>query len=100
MKSLFARKAARGHWPHEVRRQRMGGVHLRTNPSSRSVVGVCIAALGIGCKRATFLDMGYDGVAFWQSQTATERTTSAVVLLGRWGRCEGFILLPPCSAPS
>ena len=31
MKSLFARKAARGHWPHEVRRQRMGGVHLRTN---------------------------------------------------------------------
>lgn len=47
MKSLFARKAARGHWPHEVQRRRMGGVHLRTNPSSKSVLSVCIAALGI-----------------------------------------------------
>jgi hypothetical protein len=24
-----------------------------------------------------FFEKGYDGVAFWQSQTATERTTSA-----------------------
>lgn len=47
MKSLFARKAARGHWPHEVQRRTMGGVHLRTNPSSKSVLSVCIAALGI-----------------------------------------------------
>jgi hypothetical protein len=47
MKSLFARKAARGHWPNEVQRRTMGGVHLRTNPSSKSVLSVCIAALGI-----------------------------------------------------
>jgi hypothetical protein len=36
MKSLFARKAARGHWPHEAQRRRMGGVHRWIPPPGAS----------------------------------------------------------------